>query len=130
MILKDSFFCVKDFCQTASGIDFIIELNSEHIIYQAHFPGNPITPGVCIIQIVKELVEEKLERKFLLKKVNQVKFLNIINPLENRELTFSVSISQEGDEACKIGAVVYHGEHQFAKLSMLFVNQLNSIEKL
>ena len=38
--------------------DFTIELNPQHFIYKAHFPGEPITPGVCIMQIAKELLEE------------------------------------------------------------------------
>ena len=125
MKLKDNFFQVNNFCQTATGIDYTIELNPEHYIYQAHFPGNPITPGVCIIQIVKELTEEKKERKLFLKRVNQVKFLSVINPLENKEVTFSISISSEENDAYKIGAVVCNGERQFSKLSLLFVNQLN-----
>jgi len=123
MKLKDDFFRVKEFCQTGTKIDYTIELNAEHFIFAAHFPGNPITPGVCIIQIVKELIEEKLERELFLKKVNNVKFLNVINPLENKEVMFSISISSEGDEAHKVSAVVANENHQFAKLSMLFVNQ-------
>jgi 3-hydroxyacyl-[acyl-carrier-protein] dehydratase len=123
MKLKDDFFRIKNSCQTVAGVDYTIGFNAEHFIYQAHFPGNPITPGVCIIQIVKELTEEKLKRELSLKKINNVKFLNVINPLENNEVVFSISISSEGDEAHKISAIVSNGNHPFAKLSMLFVNQ-------
>ena len=123
MKLKDDFFKINDFCQTATGMDYTIALNPDHFIYRAHFPENPITPCVCIIQIVKELSEEMLNRKLFLKKVNNVKFLNVVNPLENKEVTFSVSVSSEGEEAYKVGAVVSHANDQFAKLSLLFVNQ-------
>ena len=119
MKLRDDFFQIKDSCQTATGMDYTIELNPEHFIYQAHFPQNPITPGVCIIQIVKELAEELLNRKLFLKKVNNAKFLNVINPLENSTVVVSISVSSEGDEAYKIGAVV----SEFSKLSLLFVTQ-------
>jgi 3-hydroxyacyl-[acyl-carrier-protein] dehydratase len=122
MKLKNDFFQIKNACQTATGTDYTVALNAEHFIYQAHFPGNPITPGVCIIQIVKELSEEALQRELFLKKVNNIKFLNVINPLENNEVTFSVSVSSESEEAYKISAVVSAKENQFAKLSMLFVN--------
>ena len=123
MKLKDDFFKINDFCQTATGMDYTIALNPDHFIYRAHFPKNPITPGVCIIQIVKELSEEILSRELFLKKINNVKFLNVVNPLENKEVTFSVSVSSEEEGAYKVGAVVSHANNQFAKLSLLFVNQ-------
>ena len=37
-----------------------IKLNKDHDIYNGHFPNNPITPGVIIIQIIKEILEEKV----------------------------------------------------------------------
>ena len=122
MKLKDDFFKVKTFCQTAMGMDFIIELNPEHTIFEAHFPNNPITPGVCIIQIVKELSQEMLKRELLLKNAKNIKFLNVINPIENKEVTVSISFSSESEGEYKIGAVVYNGEKQFSKLSMIFIN--------
>ena len=124
MKLKDDFFQVTDICPTATGLDYTIALNPEHFIYQAHFPGNPITPGVCIIQIVKELTEEQLQCKLLLKKVNNVKFLNVINPLENKEIVFSISTTSTGDDAHKVSVVISRENQQFAKLSLLFVDHV------
>jgi 3-hydroxyacyl-[acyl-carrier-protein] dehydratase len=123
MKLKDNFFRIKNSCQTETGFDFNIELNPEHFIYQAHFPENPITPGVCIIQIIKELLIENVQCNLFLKKVHNIKFLNVINPLENKEVTFSISIITEDNDTHKISAVVRNAEKIFAKLSMLFVNQ-------
>ena len=121
MKLKNNFFQIKDSYQTETGVDYNIILNPEHIIYQVHFPNNPITPGVCIIQIVKELSKEILKYDISLKKINNVKFLNIINPLENKEITFSISISSDKDNRHKINALVYNENYQFTKLSMLFL---------
>ena len=121
MKLQNDFFRVKECCPTASGYDYTITLNAEHSIYQAHFPGNPITPGVCIIQIIKELSESFLNRSLFLKKLNNVKFLNVLNPLDNNEVTFSITIASEGDDGHKINAVVSNENGTFAKLSLLFV---------
>ena len=53
MILLNDFFQIVE-----SGVDpksgqliFKVRLNASHVIYKAHFPGMPITPGVCIIQM-------------------------------------------------------------------------------
>ena len=124
MKLHPDFFQIKDIRQTATGLDYTLALNPEHPIYQAHFPGNPITPGVCIIQIVKELLEVQLKCKLFLKKVNNAKFLNVINPLENREVVFAVSTSSAGDDAHKVSVVVSRENQQFAKLVLLFVDRV------
>ena len=36
----------------------IVRLLPESPVYQGHFPGYPITPGVCLVQIALELIEE------------------------------------------------------------------------
>ena len=123
MKLKPDFYSIKTISQTATGFDYTIELNPEHFIFKAHFPENPITPGVCIIQIVKELSVEILQCELFLKKINNVKFLNVINPLENKEVTFSISLSSEEENTHKVSAVVHHNTQNFAKLSMLFIHQ-------
>ena len=123
MKLKDDFFRVTSFCQTEKGFDYIIELNPNHFIFQAHFPENPITPGVCIIQIIKELSTDLLQSKLFFKKIDNIKFLNVINPLENKEISISISFLQEEKGMHKIRAVVYNHLLQFAKLSMSFIPQ-------
>jgi len=123
MKLKEDFFRVISTSHTATGIDYKVVFNPEHQIYKSHFPNNPITPGVCIIQIVKELAIEITNHNLFLKKLSSAKFLNVINPLKNEEVTFSIFISLKEDEKYKVDALVYHEHLQFAKLSMLFNKQ-------
>jgi len=123
MNLKNDFYRIKNSCQTDAGTDFTIELNPEHFIYQSHFPNNPITPGVCIIQIIKELSEDILKRELFLKKLQMVKFINVINPIVNKEITFSVSVSSEDNVTHKVDALVHKNDSQFAKLTIRFINQ-------
>lgn len=80
MKLLDSFYHIEQSEPTASGIRYTVALHPDHVIYQAHFPGKPITPGVCIIQIARELLSlfrgEALEISIL----HNVKFLSVIEP--------------------------------------------------
>lgn len=32
-----------------------IELNPGHVLYQGHFPGQPVVPGVCTLQMIKKV---------------------------------------------------------------------------
>lgn len=63
--------------------DFIcysIKLNAENEIYKVHFPNYPITPGVCMIKISQELMENHFSRKIRFSKIVNIKFLIPIIP--------------------------------------------------
>lgn len=75
-----------------------IELNSKHEIFDGHFPNNPIMPGVCMIQIIKELTELFTSQKLFLSKVSNVKFMAIINPFTHSVLDLNLNIMNNGEE--------------------------------
>ena len=57
MMLLNDFYQITEQASQA----FRIRLNPAHEIYRAHFPGQPITPGVCQIQLVTELLSQLLD---------------------------------------------------------------------
>ena len=59
MKFLDSLYSVTQSRKTEGGFEFDISFFPGHFIYKAHFPGEPITPGVCIIQIATELFSLK-----------------------------------------------------------------------
>lgn len=75
-----------------------IELNPKHEIFDGHFPNNPIMPGVCMIQIIKELTELFTSQKLFLSKVSNVKFMAIINPFTHSILDLNLNIMNNGEE--------------------------------
>jgi len=94
-----------------------ISLNKNHDIFKGHFPGNPVTPGVCMMQIVKELTEEFTGKKLFLKSASNVKFMAIINPFETPDLTLQLDI-KEGEEEIKVKNVTSFGETIALKMSV------------
>lgn len=91
---------------------FTIELNSSHFIYLAHFPEEPITPGVCIVQIGQELLELLLEESFLkkyrleIKKVKNVKFLSVISPKNNTTIVYTMKKVEMSEDATEVKAQI------------------------
>jgi 3-hydroxyacyl-[acyl-carrier-protein] dehydratase len=77
-----------------------IHLNSEHPIYKGHFAQIPITPGVCLTQIIKEILMEKLQKELVLTQGDNIKFLAMINPKESPdlELNFTLKTNENGLE--------------------------------
>ena len=121
MKLKNDFYSVTKTQYTDSSVNFTVHLNADHFIYAAHFPGNPITPGVCITQIVKELTEELVQMPLFLKMVKNLKFTQVINPIHCPDVTFIISTPREDEGGCKVSANVECGNEIFAKMSLVFV---------
>lgn len=84
--------------KTAEGISAKIHLNKDHEIFKGHFPGNPVMPGVCMIQIIKELTEQATDKNLFLSISSNIKFMAIINPEKNPDLHLSVDIVEENGE--------------------------------
>ncbi len=95
-----------------------IKLNENHPIYQGHFPGNPVAPGVTLTQIIKELIEEILGTDLILTKADNIKFLNFINPSVNQVLQLDISVKKS--EAIQVKATIYDREKIFVKFSGVF----------
>jgi 3-hydroxyacyl-[acyl-carrier-protein] dehydratase len=72
-----------------------IKLNKDHDIYNGHFPNNPITPGVIIIQIIKEILEEHLGCELFLREIINIKYVSPINPIINNSLLFEIYLQKE-----------------------------------
>lgn len=94
-----------------------INLNKDHDIFNGHFPGNPVTPGVCMMQIVKELTEEFTGAQLFLKSASNVKFMAIINPFETPDLSLQLDIIETEDEV-KVKNTTSFGETIALKMSV------------
>lgn len=120
MKLQNGFFLIEKDLSEEGEKGYVLRLEPQHAIYRAHFPGNPITPGVCIIQMVAELLERMMERLLALKRVVNVKFQHVLSPVEHptcRVVFRSIEV-QEG--LWKVKAVVTEAGIQFAQLSLVF----------
>ena len=76
MVLRDQLYSVYNKKKEGDSFIYTIELNPQHFIYKAHFPTEPITPGVCIVQIAKELLEDALGEMLEIKVIKNVYFHN------------------------------------------------------
>ena len=101
---------------TDASYSVSINLNAKHEIFKGHFPGNPVTPGVGMMQIIKELTEQIVgEELFLIKAVN-VKFMALINPEETPELKLILDLVQTKDEV-KVKNTTFFGDTTALKLT-------------
>ncbi len=96
MLLNDLYF-LESVSDTEEGATFHILVKKDHPLYQGHFPGRPITPGVVLAEMVKELLENHLGKPLEMVRMRQCKFLSAHNPVQNPQIGISVSWTP-GDE--------------------------------
>ena len=111
----------------ADALGATVRLLPESAVYRGHFPGYPITPGVCLVQIALELIEEMADQvghdenkvrvghdgKPRLVAAKNIKFTNPVIPEEGMELRFNLS-GKDGNWSVE----VYEGEVLSAKMSL------------
>jgi len=132
MLLKDFYTLVDRTGPTeelsASGgyserYRFRIKLNPSHPVYEGHFSGNPVVPGVCQIQMIKELLSLRKGRELFLKQSENVKFLSLMVPVENKIITADINIRETKDGGIQVNATLIDDEIVFIKFKGLFINE-------
>lgn len=96
-MLQDDFYTIANSEVTANTIVCDIELNSGHDIYRGHFPGQPVMPGACMLQIVNEVLASLTGKPVKLSSAADIKFLQMVNPLETPALKLTIQFTQAGD---------------------------------
>ncbi|KAA5536601.1 3-hydroxyacyl-ACP dehydratase [Taibaiella lutea] len=90
-MLKNNFYTIQLLIPSEQGLSAVIHINPDHEIFKGHFPDKPVVPGVCMIQIVKELLEEQRSSSLLFQKGNQIKFLQLLVPVRDENIEVNVS---------------------------------------
>ena len=96
-MLLDRYFSIKEGKKNESGSEFLITLNPDHQVYQGHFPGDPICPGVCSIQMVRECAEISMGKRITISAISQCRFSELLTPAKNKELLLRMTLNDKGD---------------------------------
>ncbi len=109
------FYTVTDFKNVDTSIQARIKVNAEHKIFLGHFPNQPVVPGVCMMQIVKELVENETKIKLLLAQADTMKFLAVWIPSINEQIEASIAYEKK-ETGIMINGSLFSGDTTFFKI--------------
>ena len=93
-----------------------ISINEKHDIFNGHFPQNPVVPGVCMLQMVKDLLEDELQKTVQLKSIGNVKFTAVVNPTQNPTLDIKITYELTDGKSYKINSIISSKEVVFLKI--------------
>ena len=120
MILKDDFYTITSLTTDNEMVEASLQLNPAHPIFDGHFPGQPVVPGVCMVQMIKEILETVTGRTLILKQSDHIKFLSVINPVEARQVKASVRFSERENSELHVIASLNCEERICLKIKAVF----------
>ena len=123
MLLKDFYTILK--CESLEAYSFVTTINiqKEHPIFEGHFPNFPITPGVTMLQIIKELTESNLNQSLFLVSGSNIKFLSLVNPNENTILKFNITIHEDSENIKVKNTTSFEDGTPILKCNVTFVKR-------
>lgn len=118
-MLLDNFFFLLTHEALGQSIKTRIRFDKHHKIFNGHFPAVPVVPGVCMMEVVREIAEKHFTRTFRIDSADTIKFLTVINPVENEEVHADIDYETAADGSLRISATLFAGELIFFKLKGL-----------
>jgi len=118
MLLND-FFTIVHSSREADSLNTCVKVNAEHSILKGHFPQQPIVPGVCMMQLIKEILESETHETLMLTSADHLKFMTMWIPNDYPELNAEIK-TESADDSYKVIATLQQGETVFFKMKGLF----------
>jgi 3-hydroxyacyl-[acyl-carrier-protein] dehydratase len=104
-------------------IEATIVVNEKSSIYAGHFPDFPITPGVCQLLMIKEILAEELNTPLKLSRAKVIKFTAMHQPGKVKKISAKISFAIDTLDVIEVKALLYDGETKFLNFKGEFIKQ-------
>ena len=122
MLIKD-YYTIKNVVKQEDGATlFHVSLRSDSAVYQGHFPGQPVSPGVCNIQLIKECAEQVVGKPLLMNNLQQCRLTTLVTPLEHHEVEVRLFL-EEKEAGYKLKATLGKGENVYLDMKAELITQ-------
>jgi 3-hydroxyacyl-[acyl-carrier-protein] dehydratase len=119
-MLQGNFFSITAIQADTGSAKAVLEINPGHRIFDGHFPGIPVVPGVCMMQMVKEIMEDVIGKEIKLERGDHMKFLTVINPVENKMVQLDLKYTLLESKRVSVIASLFNNEVIYFKFKGLF----------
>lgn len=121
-MLRNDLYTTGSVTKTNSNHLVPVTLNPAHPIFSGHFPGQPVLPGVCMLEMVKEILEDLLQQKLRISKGPLIKFLQMIIP--EKHPVFTVELHYEvANDMIRADGKIFHEQSIFMKYQLGLVKE-------
>ena len=91
---------------SATHAEFTVTIGEDHPSLPGHFPGNPVVPGVVILNEVVHAIRKTEKTSITLLEAQSVKFHSPLRPNHPLTITLAPREKQERIFSCKVGSTL------------------------
>lgn len=118
MKLIDDFYTIIDSEMTTDGLRCSVAFHSKHVIFAAHFPDNPVTPGMCLVTMATEMLEQAYDCRLSLNQIVSIKFKQPLPP--TKKPTFVISKVSSEDNRLRAQVRIEDEQMLYVQMSLRF----------
>lgn len=118
MKFLSNLYTVSTICRDVDVPYAIIRFNPDHELYKSHFPDNPVTPGVVLLQIVTVVLEDMVGKSLRLEEAGDVKFYKSVGPSATATITYNKLTEQNNQ--MKTAVRIEIEDVVYAKMSLTY----------
>lgn len=98
-----------------------ISINEDSSLYAGHFPGFPVTPGVCQVLMIKEILVEVLDIPLQLSKARHIKFNNLHEPGKVNTMQSRIRYEIDDNRIIHVNAQLFEGNTKYLSFKGEFI---------
>lgn len=106
MLLENKFYKVIRKETAGTTGHFTVALLPDCNVYDGHFPGDPVCPGVCNIETIKECAMILLDKELRIKSIKQCRLTAIATPTVCPEVGIDITATPSADGSYTIQATI------------------------
>ena len=123
-MLQNTLYLIKSIQKLENNDLFsTISINKDDRIFEGHFPGQPVLPGVCLINMITDVVSNSKKKTYYLKSADTIKFLHLVEPSLFPTLIIQLRLISEISGIIKAEATI-------SSESLVFLKFKGNFEKL
>ena len=121
-MLLNNLYTIQSLSDTNSQIEATINLMADHAIFSGHFPGQPVLPGVCMMEMVAEVMGVHLKSSFRISGGPLIKFLRMIDPRLNPSIHLEIKYQSSAHTIITHGRI-FSGSDVFMKFQLSLIHE-------
>ena len=95
-------------------IEARIYLHTDHPVFRGHFPERAVTPGVCQLDMIGDILARELDREYILCSPPSIKFPAMLEPGKNTDLVAGITYAMDAGRL-RVRAQLGDGKKTFLK---------------
>jgi 3-hydroxyacyl-[acyl-carrier-protein] dehydratase len=120
-LLLNDLYTIQTLEEKQNQIQATVLLRADHAIFKGHFPGHPVLPGVCMMEMIAEITGHHLQKHFRISGGPMFKFLQMIDPRKNPLIHLEIKYQATYSNTAASGKL-YAGSAIFMKFQLVLIS--------